>query len=141
MTERSVSKRSTKPSAGQDIGYMLPILARAAADKARARKTPLTRSAALAAAPWDGSFPSAWETRFREAYADRLEELGCALPAKPSGASGPSQSDEARVERGLGTIKLRLPQSVLDKLERDAERVGCSRAKLIESLVMSYVPM
>jgi hypothetical protein len=70
---------------------MLPLLARAAADKVRARKTPLSRSEALSSAPWDAAtMPPAWERAFREAYADRLEERGLAAPAAKSGVSGKS---------------------------------------------------
>jgi hypothetical protein len=32
--------------------------------------------------------PGAWESAFRAAYADRLEDLGVSLPAAKSGSSG-----------------------------------------------------
>jgi hypothetical protein len=79
-------KRIAKLDSADDIGHMLPLLARAAADKVRAAKPPISRSEALAAAPWDAkTMPPAWERTFREAYADRLEELGVAAPAAKSG--------------------------------------------------------
>lgn len=80
---------------------MLPQMARAAADKVRVPKTPLSRSQALASAPWDESFPPAWERAFRAAYADRLEERGVSLPAVTgrgsSGAGGETKLVECRV--------------------------------------------
>jgi len=88
-----VIKRTT--GAAVEAASLLPLLARAAADKARARKTPLSRSEALAAAPWDAAtMPAAWERAFREAYADRLEELGVSLPAKRSGKGGAGGATE-----------------------------------------------
>jgi hypothetical protein len=79
-------KKQAKPA--EDLGRLLPLMAVAAADKARKRKEPLSRSEALAAAPWDGSFPPAWETAFREAYANRLQELGGATVRRPTGSTG-----------------------------------------------------
>ena len=73
-----------------DPGYMLPLLARAAAERRRKRKEPLSRSEALAEAPWDPeTMPPAWERPFREAYADQLETRGLALPAARPGARSP----------------------------------------------------
>lgn len=90
MTKRHTWAAPSAPkprSSAGDPGQYLPLLARAAADRARARAHPLTRAAALAAAPWDSAtMPAAWEMPFRTAYADRLEELGAALPAAPSGS-------------------------------------------------------
>lgn len=92
-TSRPKAPGRTRKLSASDISAVaeqLPKLARAFADKARARKEPLSRSEALAAAPWNSSMPAAWERRFRAAYADRLEELGVSLPAKRSGKSGTS---------------------------------------------------
>jgi len=86
---RKRAKRLTKAQRDDPDQY-LPLLARAAAERARRPTKPLTRSEALAAAPWSPEMPAAWERAFRAAYADRLEELGRALPAKPSGTSGRS---------------------------------------------------
>lgn len=83
--------RATKkpPKTDQDPGQYLPLLARQAAKRARRPATPLSRSEALAAAPWDAAtMPAAWERAFREAYADELEALGVARPAAPSGPRG-----------------------------------------------------
>lgn len=69
--------------------YLLPLLARQAADRRRKLRKPMSRSEALAEAPWDRpTMPAAWERPFREAYAARLEERGLALPAARSGSSG-----------------------------------------------------
>jgi hypothetical protein len=92
-----VTKRATgvaKVAPGSDPGQHLPALARALADKVRPSKTPLTRSEALAACPWDASMPAAWERETRAAYADRLEERGLALPAKAAGRSGSSGKNQ-----------------------------------------------
>lgn len=56
----------------------------------------------------------------------------------PSGGSGAPLTEAQREERGIGSIKLRLPKAVLDKLDRDAKRIGCSRAKLVETLIASH---
>ena len=106
--------RRAKTAATSDPGQYLPLLARAAADRVRAPKEPLTRSAALAAAPWDAeSMPAAWERAFREAYADRLEELGAALPAKRGGASG-TRGYATKLDRRL------LSQTAQEFAEQDA---------------------
>lgn len=129
--------KRTSAVGGYDLGSALPQLAVRAADKVRARKTPMTWSKALASAPWDAeTMPPAWERAFREAYANRLEERGLASPARPAGRSGESLTEEQRAERGIGSIKVRLPLTVLAKLDRDAKRIGCSRAKLIETLIL-----
>ena len=78
MAQKKRSAKSTDP------GQYLPLLAVAAANRARMPKEPLTRSAALAAAPWPANAPPAWERAFRAAYADRLEERGAALPVRQS---------------------------------------------------------
>jgi hypothetical protein len=76
-----------KPHPSDDIGQQLPLLARAAADKRRVPKEPLSRSAALAEAPWSADMPPAWQRPFREAYADRLAERGLADGKARQGAS------------------------------------------------------
>jgi len=114
----------------------LITLARKAADAASRPSTdPLARSEALAAAPWKASYSPSLERAFREAFADRLEELGGARPARPSGSSGASQTDLERAERGLGRLTLRVSQASIDKLTAKAEQLGCSRGALFESLV------
>lgn len=130
-----MSGRTKGATKSADPGQYLPLLARSAADRARAPKTPLSRTQALSAAPWDKSMPAAWESAFRAAYADRLEELGVSLPAKPSGASGPSQGDDDRAARGIGRLTLRPSQKALDKFTAEARRIGCSRVALFESMV------
>lgn len=80
------AKRPAKPRS-DDPGQYLPLLAVAAANRVKARTEPLTRSEALAAAPWAPEMPAAWEQAFREAYADRLIARKLALPAKRSGTS------------------------------------------------------
>lgn len=87
-----MSKRGTKPRPGDDIGHMLPTLARAAASKVRPRKEPMSWSEATAAAPWDSAtMPPAWEEPTRRAFAARLVERGIAKPAAKRGTtSGPS---------------------------------------------------
>jgi hypothetical protein len=52
-----------------------------------------------------------------------------------SGPSGPNQTDEQRAERGLGRLTLRVSQSSIDKLTREAERRDCTRGALFEKLV------
>lgn len=128
-----MSKRTAAQK--EDPGQYLPLLARGAADRVRVPAKPLSRSEALAAAPWHHTMPAAWETAFRAAYADRLEELGVALPAKPSGASGPTQRDDERASRGLGRLTLRPSQKAIDKFSAEAERIGCSRVALFEAMV------
>lgn len=82
MTKRAAARPT-------DIGSLLPQLATMAANKVRTRKTPLTWSEALAAAPWDAkTMPPAWEEPTRRAFAMRLVERGLATPAKAGGASG-----------------------------------------------------
>lgn len=130
-----MSGRPKRAATQSDPGVHLPSLARAFADRARAPKAPLSRSQALSAAPWDKSMPPAWESAFRAAYADRLEELGVSLPAKPSGASGPSQGDDDRAARGIGRLTLRPSQKAIDKFTAEAKRIGCSRVALFESMV------
>lgn len=84
--------------------YLLPLLGRQAADRRRKRKEPLSRSEALAEAPWEAeTMPAAWERPFREAYADRLEERGLALPAGRSGPSGPSGATRLKRREVLQT--------------------------------------
>ena len=129
-------RRSSAKS--DDPGQYLPLLAQGFADRFRAPREPLSRSAALAAAPWDASMPPARERQFREAFADRLEMRGLAKPARRGGSSGASLTDAEWAERGVGSIKARLPKSALSKLERDAKRVGCSRAKLLETLIVEF---
>lgn len=133
MSKRAPRPRKLKP--GEDIGHVLPVLARAAADKSRAPKQPLSRSAALAAAPWDASFPAAWERSFRKAYADRLEELGVSLPARPGGTSGAPQSEEDHRARGRGRLALRMSQTAIDRLAVEAERLGCTQSAVVEAMV------
>ena len=123
-------------SAEQDPGRYLPALAVSYADRARMPAKQLSWSEALAAAPWDPSLPAAWEGAFRRAYAGRLVELGVAREAgRASSTRGTSLSDEDRATRGLGRLTLRLRQSAIDRLTAEAERVGCSRATLVESLI------
>jgi len=55
-----------------------------------------------------------------------------------SGPSGPSQTDEQRAERGIGRLTLRVAQSTIDKLTRESERRGLSRAALFEALVNGF---
>ena len=54
-----------------------------------------------------------------------------------SGKSGTTLSDEQRAERGIGRLNLRISQAAINKLDRDAKRIGCSRAKLIETLIQA----
>jgi hypothetical protein len=93
----------------------LPALARAAADRRRKPRKPLTRSEALADAPWDDSMPAGWKRAFQQAYADRLEERGLAVPAATSGPSG---------ETTLPRIKVSLAVDELADVGRAAERAG-----------------
>jgi hypothetical protein len=67
----------------------LATLARAAADRRRKPKVPLTRREALQEAPWSPELPGS-ERTFRRAYATRLIERGIAEPA-PAWASGSRQ--------------------------------------------------
>lgn len=92
-------KRAKKADSGEAIGHVLPTMARAAADKVRMAKTRLTRSEALASAPWSTEFPSGWERAFRAAYADRLEERGIALPAKKSSGKTGTPGGETNLMR------------------------------------------
>lgn len=109
----SRSSGKTAPNAG-DPGEDLARIARAAADKLPRPNEPLSRSAALASAPWLPSMPPAWEREFRKAYADRLEELGAALPAKPSSS--------ARGSGGVTTLERRLlSQSSQEFRDQDAK--------------------
>lgn len=116
MTSRQSGTARRRPRApkhaADDPAQYLPLLARTAADKVRVPKEPLTRSAALASAPWDESMPAAWEDEFRRAYADRLEELGVAAAAKRSGSRGP-RGYETKLERRL------LSQSAEEFAEQD----------------------
>jgi hypothetical protein len=50
-------------------------------------------------------------------------------------ASGPSQTDQSRAERGIGRITLRLPETVLGQLEALAAARGLGRAELVAELV------
>lgn len=84
-----------------DPGQYLPLLARQAADRVRAQKRQLTRSEALAAAPWDKSMPAAWERAFRAAYADRLEELGVSLAAAKSSKARGTAGYVTKLDRRL----------------------------------------
>ncbi len=52
-----------------------------------------------------------------------------------SGPSGPSWTDEKRAENGIGRLTLRMAQKKLDKLSREAQRRGVSRAALIEQMI------
>ena len=86
---RKLAKRPARP-ASNDPGQYLPLLAKAAAERVKASAEPLSRSEALAVAPWHADMPAAWESAFRKAYADQLESRGLALPAKRSGSRGAS---------------------------------------------------
>jgi len=138
MTKRTTRAAKRRPAPEGDPGQYLPLLAVSHADRARRPKEPLSWSEALAAAPWGPELPPAWERAFREAYARRLVELGSALPAKRGGVSGVSQTEQERAGRGVGRLNLRIAQSAIAKLDRDAKRIGCSRAKLIESLIVGF---
>lgn len=85
MTAKKQTKRRTK-----DPAEKLLARARAAAKKFKLPETPLSRSGALAAAPWDPENPPSFEKAFRDAFADVLEARGAALAAKRSGKSGAS---------------------------------------------------
>jgi hypothetical protein len=117
MTKRTAGAAKAAPHS--DPGQYLPALARAAADKMRARKTPMSRSAALAATPWDASMPPAWERETRAAFADRLVERGLALPAREGGASGAS-----------GTTDLVQCKLYLSKAEQAAQKATAKAAGL-----------
>ena len=79
-----------KTRAKKDPADKLIAKAKAAANKFKLPEEPLSRSAALAAAPWDAANPPSFEKAFREAFADTLEARGAALAAKRSGKSGAS---------------------------------------------------
>jgi hypothetical protein len=115
----------------------LPSLARQYADAVRPRKRggKWTWTDAMARAPWDASIPAEHEATFRRAYAERLVELGLALPVGRSRTSGPSLSEETHAARGQGRINLRLSQSALSKLARLAEASGQSQAGWVEAAI------
>ena len=119
-------------------GDRLIAIAKKAVSKAKVRNEPLTRAEAMADALWRKSYPAALERAFRETYATALEERGSAKPARPSGASGASQTDEDRAARGLGRLTLRVSQTALDKFKAESQRIGCSQAALFESLASKF---
>ncbi len=88
ITVPMATKKTRKSS--KDPAEALPAKARAAAKKFKLPEEPLSRSEALAAAPWKGSSPPIFEKVFRDAFADALEERGAARAPKPSGKSGAS---------------------------------------------------
>ncbi len=102
----SAPRRRSKSTDGA-AAEQLPLLARMAADNVRMPAKPLTRSQALAAAPWQPQFPPAWERAFRAAYANRLEELGVSLPSAKSGKSGKGgKSDLQRMTLYLSAAEI-----------------------------------
>ena len=69
---------ATRKKRPVDDGEKLLAKARAAAKKRKPLEEPLSRSAALAEAPWKEAYAPAWERPFREAYADALAARGVA---------------------------------------------------------------
>ena len=55
-----------------------------------------------------------------------------------SGSTGRNQSEEVRAAKGVGRLNLRISQAAIDKLSNDARRIGCSRAKLVETLIAGF---
>jgi hypothetical protein len=86
-----------KPTRGKDPATTLIAKAQSAAKKFKLPDEPLSRSEAIAAAPWDTDNPPVFERAFREAFADALEARGVAKAAKRSGKSG--ASGESLLER------------------------------------------
>jgi hypothetical protein len=79
-----------KPTTRSDAAAALTARAAAAAKKYKLPSEPLSRSQALAAAPWKERDPAVYEKAFREAFADALEARGAAIAAKRGGKSGAS---------------------------------------------------
>jgi hypothetical protein len=125
MTARKQARPSAtaviaNDAASDDPGRFLPALARAAADRRRSRREPLSWSEAIAEAPWDVSMPAAWEAAFRRAYAQRLVERGLARAAAPSG----SRSESGEHKHPM--IPVRAPKVDQDRWRAKAAARGIS---------------
>lgn len=122
---------SAAPVAHLDLASAALTMARAAADRRRGRKAPLTRREALAEAPWVPEMAASGvdQRAFRAAYADRLVERGIALPStaelpRPSGPSGRALHPEMRV---------RVPAADQARYRAIAERRGMTLSEWVRA--------
>lgn len=78
---------------------------------------------------------------FRDEDGESIEDVTAVWVSPAGGKSGKSGdplSEEQRAERGIGRLNLRISQTAIDKLDRDASYQGCSRSKLIEMLILKW---
>jgi hypothetical protein len=114
-------------------------LAVAAANKRRPRRVPLSRREALAEAPWLAEMAASGVSQraFRAAYADRLVELGLALPStahlpRPSGPSGTSSLPRVTI-RGCSAEQIA-------RWDSAARRAGLDRSAWLRRVADAAAP-
>lgn len=54
---------------------------------------------------------------------------------KPRARSGPTQTEEARAAKGMRQLKLRVDESVVERLDALCETSGFSRSEQVEALI------